>query len=272
MRSATTKNLGNVFSNMSSSKKRSGSTPTAAASKKSKVLAMLDLSDSDDSGLDDYLTDLKKPATKTKGASKPKPKQQQPTIGGKSNASTTNTGKRGKKVVERAADADRVLQKTRELRDQLRRKREGKEAAKKEEAALEFDSDYKDADSDDSDLKQLAKKTTPAAKSTPTKVSESTIPTDIVEVSELSAEEVLDGIEAVALRIASQVLAKQGFTLDIPSRAASNQIYVQEWDRIVLGGKRMTRKFLNVSVRATDNTPLSWFQRNLVFDRDAPEG
>jgi hypothetical protein len=72
---------------------------------------------------------------------------------------------------------------------------------------------------------------------------------EIVEVSELSATEVLEGIEGVALRIAKQVLSKQGFTLDVPSRSASNQIYVKEWDRIVLGGKRSTRSFINVRVR-----------------------
>ena len=72
---------------------------------------------------------------------------------------------------------------------------------------------------------------------------------EIVEVAELSATEVLEGIEGVALHIAKQVLAKQGFTLDVPSRSASNQIYVKEWDRIVLGGKRLTRNFMNVRVR-----------------------
>jgi meiotic recombination protein SPO11 len=72
---------------------------------------------------------------------------------------------------------------------------------------------------------------------------------EIVEVAELSATEVLEGIEGVALRIAKQVLGKQGFTLDVPSRSATNQIYVKEWDRIVLGGKRSTRTFTNVRVR-----------------------
>ena len=43
----------------------------------------------------------------------------------------------------------------------------------------------------------------------------------------------------------SYSLSKQGFQLDIPSRAASNQIYVPELDRIVLGDKRGTRSFLN---------------------------
>ena len=71
---------------------------------------------------------------------------------------------------------------------------------------------------------------------------------EIVEVAELSATEVLEGIEGVALTIAKQVLSKQGFTMDVPSRSASNQIYVKEWDRIVLGGKRSTRSFMNVRV------------------------
>ena len=34
--------------------------------------------------------------------------------------------------------------------------------------------------------------------------------------------------------------------MEIPSRAATNQIYIREWDRIVLGGKSGTRNFLNV--------------------------
>jgi meiotic recombination protein SPO11 len=74
------------------------------------------------------------------------------------------------------------------------------------------------------------------------------IPSGIVEVDELSATEVLEGIENVALIISQQVMAKQGFSMEIPSRAASNQIYVKEWDRIVLGGKRMERSFTNVKV------------------------
>jgi hypothetical protein len=72
---------------------------------------------------------------------------------------------------------------------------------------------------------------------------------DIVEVSELSSSQVMDGMEAIALQIASQVLQKQGFQMEIPSRAASNQVYIAEWDRIVLGNKTGTRSFLNVKVQ-----------------------
>ena len=99
------------------------------------------------------------------------------------------------------------------------------------------------------------------------------VPSAIVEVNELSSSEVIEGIEGIALRITEQVLAKKGFSMDIPSRAASvcrldlsfslmpfmikltflffgsllqNQIYVKAWDRIVLGEKRSARNFMNV--------------------------
>lgn len=72
------------------------------------------------------------------------------------------------------------------------------------------------------------------------------IPSDIVEVAELPETQVLEGMETIAMNIANQVLTKKGLCMDIPSRASTNQIYVKEWDRIVLGGKRSTRSFLNV--------------------------
>lgn len=72
------------------------------------------------------------------------------------------------------------------------------------------------------------------------------VPSGIVEVAELSSSEVIEGIEGVALKITEQVLARKGFSMDIPSRAASNQIYVKAWDRIVLGEKRSARNFMNV--------------------------
>eukprot|EP01082_Thalassiosira_pseudonana_P009474 g8525.t1.2.5e17418a g8525 g8525.t1 contig3:294439-295741(-) len=68
----------------------------------------------------------------------------------------------------------------------------------------------------------------------------------IVEVVEMNTTQVMEGIENVAVKIAKQVLAKQGFQLEIPSRSASNQVYVPELDRIVLGDKTGTRSFLNV--------------------------
>lgn len=118
----------------------------------------------------------------------------------------TSTARR---IVERAPDADQVLTKCRALRDDLRRPQEAAAAA--------------------------------AARVLP-----EGIPSNIVEVDELPSTHVLDGMETIALGIAQQVLDKKGFSLDIPSRAATNQLYVKEWDRIVLGGKRSSRSFLNV--------------------------
>lgn len=117
-----------------------------------------------------------------------------------------------KKVVKIAKDVDKVLGPCRSLKDDMRR------------------SKLQDPFSSENVM------------------ASSLLPADqaIVEVAEMDASQVLDGMEQVAVRIATQVLAKQGFTLNIPSRAASNQIYVPELDRIVLGGKRGTRSFLNV--------------------------
>lgn len=120
-------------------------------------------------------------------------------------------GKNRKRApVKLAADADLVLSKCRALKQTLRIKAE--------------------------------KEANPSNAS----VQNENIPKDIVEVDELSATEVLEGIEGVALRITQQVLSKKGFSMEIPSRAASNQIYIKEWDRIVLGAKRTGRNFMNV--------------------------
>ena len=76
----------------------------------------------------------------------------------------------------------------------------------------------------------------------------------IVAVSELSADQVLEGLHAVAINLVQQLLkgdntnndSNTNLVLEIPSRAASNQVYVAEWDRIVLGSKRIRRQFTNV--------------------------
>jgi hypothetical protein len=181
-------------------------------------------------------------------------------------------GKKGRKPVQLAQDADAVLAKCRELRDQLRHKAVVAERKQQQQQQLESqlqqkpglavpsvssfspppssgDEEVKDDHDHDGNVVKVSSS------------SSSKVPPDIVEVVELSSTEVLEGIESVALTIAQQVLSKQGFTLDIPSRASSNQIYVKEWDRIVLGGKRSTRTFLNVRVRRNncfaDASPVS---------------
>ena len=122
---------------------------------------------------------------------------------------TAGRGSSKRKAVPLASDADQVLRKCRQLRDAMR---------------------YENPD--DNDAASVAE---PFG-----------VPKDIIEVADLSSPQVLEAMESVALKIAQQVLNRKGFVLDIPSRASSNQIYVKEWDRIVLGGKRSTRTFLNV--------------------------
>jgi hypothetical protein len=179
-------------------------------------------------------------------------------------------GKKGRKPVQLAKDADAVLAKCRELRDQLRHKAvvaERKQQQKQQQlqsqqkpglavpSVSSFSPPPSSGEEDNHDDVNVAKLSSSS--------SSSKIPPDIVEVVELSSTEVLEGIESVALTIAQQVLSKQGFTLDIPSRASSNQIYVKEWDRIVLGGKRSTRTFLNVRVRR--NQLFCWFCNSLFW-------
>lgn len=154
-----------------------------------------------------------------------------------------------KKQYKLADDVDEVLGPVRRLRDEMRRK--AKEEAEEDGVGAAFN--LKDDDSDDESYQEDGK--LPAASSGTSikkrrvgevKSIKSVDASDIVEVAEMSSTEVLEGIEAVAVKIMHQVLNKQGFTMEIPSRAASNQVYVPELDRIVLGNKRGTRSFLSV--------------------------
>ena len=166
-----------------------------------------------------------------------------------------------KRIVKIADDADLVLAQCRKLRDALRKKAH--------DTSLTVDTDNSDDEWALDDVvskaskpkKQVVASTSKSSSSTAgstakaktqqlslseLKTATSTGGKTIVEVVEMNSTEVMEGIENVAVKIAQQVLAKQGFQLDIPSRSASNQIYVPELDRIVLGDKRGTRSFLNV--------------------------
>ncbi|CAJ1940284.1 unnamed protein product [Cylindrotheca closterium] len=120
--------------------------------------------------------------------------------------------KRKKAVVNKADDLDIVMKKCRKLKEELRLKASKSTSSREEEEEL------------------------------------GEIPPGIMEVTAMSTTEVLEGIEAIALSIASQVMRcnPKGFSMEIPSRASSNQVYVKAWDRIVLGSKRSSRSFTNV--------------------------
>ncbi|KAL7501371.1 hypothetical protein ACHAWT_010779 [Skeletonema menzelii] len=165
-----------------------------------------------------------------------------------------------KRIVKIADDADLVLAQCRKLRDALRKKANDTSLAADDKSDDEWALDdvvSKATKPKEQSVTSISKSSsttvgsTPKAKTQQLSLSELKTATSaggktIVEVVEMNSTEVMEGIENVAVKIAQQVLAKQGFQLDIPSRSASNQIYVPELDRIVLGDKRGTRSFLNV--------------------------
>ncbi|GMY14672.1 DNA topoisomerase 6 subunit A [Fagus crenata] len=72
------------------------------------------------------------------------------------------------------------------------------------------------------------------------------------EVTELSLPDVQSAIESIALKATRSILAGNGFSFEVPSRSAANQLYVPELDRIVLKDKIIIRPYANVStVRKT---------------------
>ena len=137
-----------------------------------------------------------------------------------------------RRVVPLAEDADVVLAKCRKLRDELRRKhalqvvKNGDDG--EELSDIEWGLDY-GSDSDKgkgitaaatvADAEDGTKKTKTQQLSL-SELRKMTSANDgkktIVEVVEMNSTEVMEGIENVAVHIAQQVLAKQGFQLAIP--------------------------------------------------------
>lgn len=159
-------------------------------------------------------------------------------------AAATKGGSK-KRVVELAHDADDVLLPCRKLRQELKRK--STQSTIKLSNTTDRNSD---SDADLAVSQERTPSTVPPEESKATTNLSANIESlqgkSIIEVSEMSSVEVVEAIESIAVQIANQVLQKKGFTLEIPSRSSSNQIYVPELDRIVLGEKRGTRSFLNV--------------------------
>ncbi|PRQ48997.1 putative DNA topoisomerase (ATP-hydrolyzing) [Rosa chinensis] len=67
------------------------------------------------------------------------------------------------------------------------------------------------------------------------------------EVRELPISSVQSEIESLMLKVLHSILDGKGFAFDVPSRAAANQLYVPELDRIVLKDKSSLRPYANVS-------------------------
>eukprot|EP00591_Stephanopyxis_turris_P014877 CAMPEP_0195541100 /NCGR_PEP_ID=MMETSP0794_2-20130614/50909_1 /TAXON_ID=515487 /ORGANISM="Stephanopyxis turris, Strain CCMP 815" /LENGTH=458 /DNA_ID=CAMNT_0040675185 /DNA_START=165 /DNA_END=1541 /DNA_ORIENTATION=- len=138
-----------------------------------------------------------------------------------------------------AKDADKVLAKCRKLRDSMR-------------------ADNNDSDFDDNSDASSSENSSSAAPSSSAivKMGKKRRVEDlhdveekwkgVVEVVEMDTQRVVEGIEQVAIWVANSIMNLKGFQYEIPSRSASNQVYVPELDRIVLGNKKGTRTFLNV--------------------------
>lgn len=152
-----------------------------------------------------------------------------------------------KRVFKVADDVDEVLAKCRQLREQIRQKAKKQQDRNKRIADIDHLSDDSSTFDSDEEYKESDKKVKKEKAKSKPKISLDILKgKSIVEVSEMSSTEVVEAIEAIAIRIANQVLMKKGFSMEIPSRSSSNQVYIPQLDRIVLGDKKGTRSFLNV--------------------------
>ncbi len=68
-----------------------------------------------------------------------------------------------------------------------------------------------------------------------------------IEVRAMDSDGVTGAIEAICVRAVSSILRGEGFSYHMPSRAASNQLYIPELDRVVLRDKMLERIFANSS-------------------------
>ena len=128
-----------------------------------------------------------------------------------------------KRVVKRAADADKVLAKCRQLRDALRQKQSESAlsgGSSDDEWGIESDSDDgKGAEKGAAKAEAAPKGKAKTQQLSLAELKKKAIETEgkaYLEVAEMNSTEVMEGIENVAMGIARQVLAKQGFQLDIP--------------------------------------------------------
>jgi meiotic recombination protein SPO11 len=67
------------------------------------------------------------------------------------------------------------------------------------------------------------------------------------EVKEMDKDEVKEAIEQIAIRCAQAIMSGEGLSFNVPSRAASNQSYHPELDRIILKSAFSTRPLANIA-------------------------
>ena len=69
----------------------------------------------------------------------------------------------------------------------------------------------------------------------------------VTEVEDLTTDQVSEKIEDLVVNVVTQIVTNGSFELLIPNRSSSNQRYIEELDRTVLGDKMSKRAFLNTS-------------------------
>lgn len=69
----------------------------------------------------------------------------------------------------------------------------------------------------------------------------------VTEVEDLPSEEVSRKIEDLVVTVVNEIVSSGSFELTVPNRSASNQKYIEELDRVVLGDKVTKKPFLNVA-------------------------
>eukprot|EP00126_Sphaerothecum_destruens_P008271 Sdes_comp20155_c0_seq1m13295 len=89
------------------------------------------------------------------------------------------------------------------------------------------------------------------------------------EVVEMHENDVAKKIEELILQIAKSILQDKGFSFTLPSRSNSNQLYISELDRIVLGNAVSVRDFSNASTvrKATITTRILQLVHEVVSKR-----
>lgn len=106
-----------------------------------------------------------------------------------------------------------------------------------------------------STLKTLATSLPTTSSTKPLTLSDLSLSSTCREVADLPLPAVQSAIETLILTLARSILSGDGFSFNVPSRAAANQLYVPELDRIVLKDKASVRPYASVAtVRKTTVT------------------
>jgi meiotic recombination protein SPO11 len=131
--------------------------------------------------------------------------------------------------------------------DDKKKKRRRLDPSSDEETRLPFKNRLKPDSVILESLRDLSNASSSASTSKTLTLADLSLASTCREVNELSLPSVESAIESLILKIAHSILGGHGFSFDVPSRSAANQLYVPELDRIVLKDKTSLRPYANIS-------------------------